>query len=80
MYATARCTISPPPPFQDLEICDVPEPHLRVVLRGGKTDTDNQGFIRYVSPNSAEPLYCPVRLTEYSKTSFLVQIKFITQD
>ena len=42
----------------------MPEPHLRVILRGGKTDTDNQGFIRYVSPNSVEPLYCPVRLTE----------------
>jgi hypothetical protein len=47
----------------DLEFAELPHLHLKVCLRGGKTDTSNQGFIRFVSGNFQNPLYCPVRLT-----------------
>ncbi len=47
----------------DLEFAEAPHLHLKVCLRGGKTDKFNQGFIRFVSGNLQNPLYCPVRLT-----------------
>jgi hypothetical protein len=48
---------------QDLTFCETPAPHLRVSLYGGKTDTTNQGFTRYVSANLQDLQACPVRLT-----------------
>lgn len=47
----------------DLNFVDYPCLHLKVTLRGGKTDNRNQGFVRYVSSNLQNPTYCPVRLT-----------------
>jgi len=38
-----------------------PQPHLTVLLRGGKTDTRHRGFLRYVSANADHPDYCPVQ-------------------
>jgi len=40
-----------------------PQPHLVVRLTGGKTDSKNLGFQRYVAANEEHSQYCPVRLT-----------------
>jgi hypothetical protein len=45
------------------EFSDSPQPHLCVLLVGGKTDRDGKGFRRYVAANVAAPGHCPVQLT-----------------